>query len=104
VFEEVGAGLQEQIAEGELIGAEGYVRMSRELGGGVLEELFDARAQGLDQFAGVGLLSVGERGRRHGVLNSFSSGSWGNYRFQLLVYKESTNLRDAPRYALPTTV
>ena len=63
--------------------------------GRVPEELFDAGAEGFDEFAGAGFLLLGEDGTGHGFLTAFASGLWAEYRFLPLVYKESTDCGDA---------
>jgi hypothetical protein len=65
------------------------------LRGGVPEELFDVGAKGFDEFAGAGLLLLGEDGTGHGFQTAFASGLCAEYRFLPLVYKEPTNCGDA---------
>jgi hypothetical protein len=95
-LEEVSASVVKRVAELELGGTEGPGSgVGNQQVSDVLEELFGAGSQDLDETLNVGLLLLGQRRQCHGRLLPFSGHSCAHLHLPLLVYKESTNLRDA---------
>jgi hypothetical protein len=89
-------GFQQKVAKLELGRAE---RLGTGLGGqktsDPLEQILGLRPQGFDETLGVFLLLLGQGGQNHGNSLPFWGLSWMEPDFLPLVYKESTNFRDA---------
>jgi hypothetical protein len=96
LLEEVGAGVVEQVTELELGGTEGAgTGVGNQEVSDVLEEFFGARTQDFEETLNVGLLLLGQRRQGHERLLPFSGHSCAHLPLPSLVYKESTNWRDA---------
>jgi hypothetical protein len=90
----VGPEAVEEVTKTELWLSKGSVLVGNEQGRHLLEDRFQSWAKTLDQLLGLELL-LGREGWLHRVCSETGWGFLGELPFFPLVYKDSTNFRDA---------